>query len=913
MASRNRTRIGTWPAPKVQAKTRILFGPAVPFSGLEPAVLPRSAGPVINVPAGAVTLGPSHGLVGGVGYLICGSDSGGVRLDTIEKLDYATEASSAVTAVIPTARYSVSSLFSATKGYVAGGLANTAPFARLTADSLTFATETTAAVTAGLTYQHVTGGGASSATKGFAVMGQYSPASGIESITFSNEAVTNEAVSLPTSTTNSACVQTPSVGYFLIESGNVLETLNLSTITTGTSAATLAVSRQYGAGAYNASHGFIAGGFDGGLSQYTADVDGIQFASDSAVNPTATLSMPLYAMGGLPGSAAGYFAGGTNDVTWPQTFNRFDYNTWAMSTLSATMVGTRDHPGFSHIPGTGYGPVVSIAPATGDMYAQPPVGGMQLAGQTPTSTATTGYQVAQPAAGALAISPLPPDLVTPLGGVISFPGVGAVHTGRQAVEFTATGRADIAVPLGGSYGPYLDHDWDKVALLLHMEGVNGASVFTDEVGHVISVDSGSTGQPTTSTTQVKYGSTSGYWTNANPALITPNKSDLMMYGDFTVEFWLWMRIISTGHSVIAQRSQTWPFSPLETARIREFFGSLEVVGDNGSTIISVAHGKSAGTFVHFAVTKEGHTWRAFADGALLATADSYDTFGLGFTPLTIGGATDGYIDDLRVTNGVARYVAAFTPPARAHWDPSVRTPLTFAGSAPSVAILNRVVAWPGAGALGVSGQLPAPIDTRRSLPEPATAAVVGQPLGYARTADSWNYPAGTALGIGGLTPTCVTTQSQYPVPAPGTMVTAGLPVSMTRLDNHRVLPGVASVGGSGLAPSAQLTPVAAVAVRDVVLAGAAPVCGAEDSHWAQPSTGSAAFAAAGVAIAASDRHTIVVPEAQLRTFTELLRGDTELTLAAEDISRLTAEVSATSLWVEVAPQRLTADLFMNSR
>ena len=72
------------------------------------------------------------------------------------------------------------------------------------------------------------------------------------------------------------------------------------------------------------------------------------------------------------------------------------------------------------------------------------------------------------------------------------------------------------------------------------------------------------------------------------------------------------------------------------------------------------------TWQHIAVTREGNTWRLYVDG--LKVSESVQTSNIDMDnsqadlKLLLGRNFKGYIDDLRITKGVARYTgASFTP------------------------------------------------------------------------------------------------------------------------------------------------------------------------------------------------------------------------------------------------------------
>jgi hypothetical protein len=84
---------------------------------------------------------------------------------------------------------------------------------------------------------------------------------------------------------------------------------------------------------------------------------------------------------------------------------------------------------------------------------------------------------------------------------------------------------------------------------------------------------------------------------------------------------------------------------------------------------------SANTWYHIAVTRSGNTFRTFVNGVVEKTyTSSAAVFSDATIPYNIGRTAylsgtfyyNGYIDDLRVTKGYARYTTTFTPPTVAH-------------------------------------------------------------------------------------------------------------------------------------------------------------------------------------------------------------------------------------------------------
>jgi len=78
---------------------------------------------------------------------------------------------------------------------------------------------------------------------------------------------------------------------------------------------------------------------------------------------------------------------------------------------------------------------------------------------------------------------------------------------------------------------------------------------------------------------------------------------------------------------------------------------------------------SANTWTHLAFVRNGSTWTWYINGVASGTGSNSTSISFTSQPVYVGyggesyfAAFNGYIDDLRVTRGVARYTANFTPP-----------------------------------------------------------------------------------------------------------------------------------------------------------------------------------------------------------------------------------------------------------
>lgn len=147
-------------------------------------------------------------------------------------------------------------------------------------------------------------------------------------------------------------------------------------------------------------------------------------------------------------------------------------------------------------------------------------------------------------------------------------------------------------------------------------------------------------------------------------------------GDFTIEAWVYPLALSGVRAFIAQCSQEsgkvnngWYLGQNGT-NVTFFFGPNTIMGPTviGGTLV-------ANQWQHVAVSRQGSTFRLFLNGALVTSATSATTGSPTTVPLQIGNyysgagtfpadtVTDyqGYLDQVAVYVGSAKYTAAFTP------------------------------------------------------------------------------------------------------------------------------------------------------------------------------------------------------------------------------------------------------------
>jgi len=172
-----------------------------------------------------------------------------------------------------------------------------------------------------------------------------------------------------------------------------------------------------------------------------------------------------------------------------------------------------------------------------------------------------------------------------------------------------------------------------------------------------------------STSVVKYGTGSLAFDGTGDYLRGANIPNLAFgTGDFTVECWAyWTATVADGGFLGSVGTAGFDFSYLEgTLRI----GRVDTAWD--STFSSFT--PTAGVWYHIAYTRSSGTARAFVNGTQVGSNstnnNSYSP--IGGVIIGSGNVGDrnfkGYIDDLRITKGYARYTSNFTAPTAAFSD-----------------------------------------------------------------------------------------------------------------------------------------------------------------------------------------------------------------------------------------------------
>lgn len=203
-----------------------------------------------------------------------------------------------------------------------------------------------------------------------------------------------------------------------------------------------------------------------------------------------------------------------------------------------------------------------------------------------------------------------------------------------------------------------DPYWSSVTMLLKASG----STAVDAKGRHSSFG----GSFSTSTSTKKYNSASLSF-SATYLTVGDGSGDFAFSGDFTVEMWAYPTDVSGGRMFYDGR----PTSTNGAQPIFFISGGQLVYQDNTGNFVGTGT-MTANQWSHIAMCRSGTTMRLFLNGTLQAsstkTTSLTNTTGrpmIGGDGASNGGNYYGYMDEIRVTQGVARYTSAFTPPTTA--------------------------------------------------------------------------------------------------------------------------------------------------------------------------------------------------------------------------------------------------------
>jgi len=210
-----------------------------------------------------------------------------------------------------------------------------------------------------------------------------------------------------------------------------------------------------------------------------------------------------------------------------------------------------------------------------------------------------------------------------------------------------------------------DPQFNAVSLLLKGDGTDGSTTIVDSSPRPKTVTA--VGDAQISTAQSKFGGSSLKFDGTGDYLDIPTSTDFGYgTGDFTIEFWCYLTSIPASvPNLIDQRDGTNP-RPVPTIYLNS--GVLSYYVNGGNRIIGSS--LSINTWTHISLCRSGGITKLFANGVQVGSNYS-DTTNYIASPVRVFADNDGvgaiyaqpgYLQDLRITKGIARYTSNFTPP-----------------------------------------------------------------------------------------------------------------------------------------------------------------------------------------------------------------------------------------------------------
>lgn len=219
----------------------------------------------------------------------------------------------------------------------------------------------------------------------------------------------------------------------------------------------------------------------------------------------------------------------------------------------------------------------------------------------------------------------------------------------------------------------VDPNFNSVSLLCHFGGTNGSTTVTDSSNNALAVSC--LGNAQISTTQSKFGGSSGAFDGTGDDMrIASNALLNLGTGDFTIEAWVYPTAYTNSFASVLASGQSTFVSGAVSLMLLSASQKISLVGPawnaGGNDMVISTSTIPLNTWTHIEVTRASGVFRLFVNGALEATTSNGSAtvnFSSNGTRIGSNGWDaaasyfTGYVDELRVTKGIARHTAGFTP------------------------------------------------------------------------------------------------------------------------------------------------------------------------------------------------------------------------------------------------------------
>ena len=204
-------------------------------------------------------------------------------------------------------------------------------------------------------------------------------------------------------------------------------------------------------------------------------------------------------------------------------------------------------------------------------------------------------------------------------------------------------------------------------LMLHCDGANGGTTFTDSSDSPHTVTA--VGNTHTDTAIKKFGTASGQFDGTGDTLTIPSNAAFGFgTGDWTIDWWFYLDDTGTDPHIFDNRNsgiQTLYFDTSDSYKL------IYYVSQSPSGVkITSSSAPTPDTWIHFALVRSSGTTTMYFDGTSVGSFS--DTYDYPAGALTIGDYVGGgfgftgYMDENRISKGIARWTSTFIPPIAAY-------------------------------------------------------------------------------------------------------------------------------------------------------------------------------------------------------------------------------------------------------
>ena len=255
-------------------------------------------------------------------------------------------------------------------------------------------------------------------------------------------------------------------------------------------------------------------------------------------------------------------------------------------------------------------------------------------------------------------------------------------------------RRDNGALVAQAYTQAGDSSIANVALLLHLDGLNGAVATTDASQYARSITF--VGNAAISTTRSRFGVSSLALDGTGDYLTVPWSKDFSIEaGDFNIAMWVYRAASGVSHYLMSGRgagTEGWEWRINATNYLQFFY--------TGGSSVTGAVAVPSGQWSLVEVNRSGTSMTLWIDGVAAGSGTVADGVASAATTLKIGcdnvGTTgfNGWVGEIRFTKGLSRNAVAYTPPTDRYPDNSLALGY-YAFNTPTVDELN-VIAYDNA-------------------------------------------------------------------------------------------------------------------------------------------------------------------------------------------------------------------------